>query len=121
MQKTDGRKVGALNKHTTEIRWAIGEVARRVGGVDRLVAWVMESPENGRAFWTGIWPRLLPVRVEGSGERDEIELSAKIKPEELERRLEERGLPTFVFGIDKPTLEIEPRRIEGNGSSEPED
>jgi hypothetical protein len=41
--------------------------------------------------------------------------------EELARKLEERGLPPFVFGIDKPTLEIEPRRIEGNGSSEPED
>jgi hypothetical protein len=41
--------------------------------------------------------------------------------DELARKLEERGLPPFVFGIDKPTLEIEPPRIGGDGSSAPED
>jgi hypothetical protein len=52
---------------------------------------------------------------EGNGAR--LELTR----EELARKLEERGLPPFVFGIDQPTPETEPRRIEGNGSSEPED
>src|SRR5262249_40606098 len=51
---------------------------------------------------------------EGNGARE-------FSGEELARELEARGLPPTVFGIDKPTLEIEPRRIDGNGSSAPED
>jgi hypothetical protein len=31
-----------------------------------------------------------------------------ISPEDLDRRLAERGLPLSVFGMDKPTLELEP-------------
>jgi hypothetical protein len=53
-------------------------------------------------------------RQEGNG-------ALVLTSEELARKLEERGLPPFVFGIDKPTLELEPRRIDGNGSSAPED
>ena len=61
------------------------------------------------------------------------ELDAKIEltPEELARQLEARGLPSYVFGVDKPVLELDaPPRINGNGqggggngngSSEPED
>jgi hypothetical protein len=123
MAKTGGRKAGVQNVHTRTVRWAIGEAARRVGGVDRLAAWIMESVENERLFWTQIWPRLLPLRVEGTGERGEIEIAMTIKPEELDQALAERGLPTTIFGIDVPTLDIEPQRRIENGSTSwpPED
>jgi hypothetical protein len=117
MAKIGGRKVGALNKHTTTVRWVIGEVARQVGGVDRLVAWIREDPQNEFAFWTQIYPRLLPLRVEGAGEHGEIELS--VEREDLARQLAERGLPSVVFGIDKPTLELEARGSNGNGQDHP--
>jgi hypothetical protein len=118
MQKIGGRQKGVPNIHTRGVRFAIGEAARRVGGIDRLVAWIMESVENERLFWTQIWPRLLPLRIEGSGEHGEIELNVEIRREDLARRLAERGLPPMVFGIDVPTLEAP--RIETNGASEPE-
>jgi hypothetical protein len=47
-----------------------------------------------------------------------VELSAEIKPEDLAKQLEERGLPPIVFGYDKPSIDLEPRRIEHNGSAE---
>jgi hypothetical protein len=50
---------------------------------------------------------------------NEYDVTVEIKPEDLAKELERHGLPLSVFGIDAPTLEPEPRLIEGNGSSEP--
>ena len=38
-----------------------------VGGAERLAAWVQESPENEKAFWTTIYPKLLPLQVNAKG------------------------------------------------------
>jgi hypothetical protein len=118
MAKTGGRKKGALNIHSRTVRMAIAEAARGLGGVKRLIEWAKEDAQNERAFWTSIWPRLLPLQIQGSGERGEIEVNLQITPEELDKALEERGLPTTIFGIDTPVLELEAepqRRIEANG------
>jgi hypothetical protein len=104
--KSAGRKKGVQNIHTRMVRWVIGEVARQIGGVDRLTAWVKEEPQNEFAFWTQIYPRLLPLQVQGAGARGEIEVNVKYSREELIKRLIERGMPTTVFGIDKPMLEF---------------
>jgi hypothetical protein len=117
--KSAGRKVGAQNLYSRAVKWIISEAAHQVGGLDRLVAWIKESEVNERLFWTQIWPRLLPLQVQGTGARGELELTVKLTHEELLQRLRERGLPTSILGIDKPVLELEPRQIEGNGSSEP--
>jgi len=105
--KSAGRKKGSQNVHTRMVRWVIGEVARQIGGVDRLTAWVKEEPQNEFAFWTQIYPRLLPLQVQGAGARGEIEVNVKLSREEMMKRLIERGLPTTLFGIDKPVLELE--------------
>jgi hypothetical protein len=42
------------------------------------------------------------------------DVNVRIAPEELSRKLKEFGLPSYVFGCDKPKPE-EPRLIEGNG------
>lgn len=62
-----GRKKGALNKVTAAAKDAIALAGDELGGKDRLVAWVREDPANERAFWTSIYPRLLPVQTEVSG------------------------------------------------------
>src|SRR5215472_4198517 len=93
-----GRKAGTPNKQTGEIRAVLMQATHEIGGMARLVAWIKESPQNEYAFWTTSFMKLLPVQVEGPGERRESELSVTIKPEELDKRLEERGLPTFIFG-----------------------
>ncbi len=112
-----GRKKGVPNKRTVEVRSVLLGAAREIGGMERLVAWIKESPQHEYAFWTTMYPRLLPVNIQGSGPHGELQMTLEIKREELARKLEERGLPTFVFGVDRPTLELEAqRRIEGNGS-----
>ena len=108
--KSAGRKKGSQNIHTRMVRWVIGEVARQIGGVDRLTAWVKEEPQNEFAFWTQIYPRLLPLQIQGAGARGEIEVNVKLSREEMMKRLIERGLPTTLFGIDKPMLELKAAR-----------
>src|SRR4051812_33719121 len=102
--QTSGRRAGMRNRRTVEIRGVIQAVAREIGGAERLVAWIKEDALNERLFWSTMYIRLLPVRVQGTGEHGEIELDVKIKQEDLAKRLEARGLPTSVFGTDKPTL-----------------
>lgn len=58
-----GRKKGSLNKTTKIAKDAIATAAERLGGVDRLVEWAQEEPENERAFWVSIYPKLLPLQV----------------------------------------------------------
>ena len=115
--KSAGRKKGSQNVHTRMVRWVIGEVARQIGGVDRLTAWVKEEPQNEFAFWTQIYPRLLPLQVQGAGARGEIEVNVKLSREEMMKRLIERGLPTSFFGRDKPLLELKTASPEQVGAS----
>jgi len=103
--RTGGRKAGARNLFSRAVRWIIAEAAREIGGKDRLVAWIKESEANESLFWTQIWPRLLP-HASMPAASVEIELGLKIDPADLSRVLAERGLPTVVFGSDKPVLEL---------------
>jgi hypothetical protein len=45
--------------------------------------------------------------------RRAVDVNVKIAPEELSRKLKEFGLPSYVFGVDKPGPE--PKLIDGNG------
>ena len=66
-----GRKKGSLNKTTAIAKDAIATAAERLGGVDRLVEWVKEDTDNERAFWVSIYPKLLPLQVNGAGDKGE--------------------------------------------------
>jgi hypothetical protein len=63
-----GRPKGALNKTTQAAKDVIAEAAEQLGGADRLLAWAKEAPENERAFWSSIYPKLLPFTVAGDSE-----------------------------------------------------
>jgi hypothetical protein len=63
-----GRPKGSLNKTTRAAKDAIALAADELGGSDRLVAWAKEDPQNERAFWTTIYPKLIPVTL--SGDKD---------------------------------------------------
>jgi hypothetical protein len=97
-EKTAGRKVGVPNIHSRSVRESILEAYRRIGSVDRLIEWIKESPVNEYAWWTTLWPRLLPLQVHG-----EVDVNVRLSPEELMRKLAERNLPLDVFGADVPT------------------
>ena len=64
-----GRPKGIPNKMTTSVKDAIAKAANDLGGPERLVEWAKEDPLNERAFWTSIYPKLLPLTV--AGDKDE--------------------------------------------------
>jgi hypothetical protein len=66
-RKTGGRQKGTPNKMTANARSAIATAASALGGSDRLVEWAKESPDNEKAFWVQIYPKLVPVQSEISG------------------------------------------------------
>jgi hypothetical protein len=62
-----GRPKGSQNKTTKAAKEAIALAADELGGHERLVAWAKEDPANERAFWTTIYPKLIPVDGQISG------------------------------------------------------
>lgn len=65
--KTGGRQKGTPNKTTQAAKDAIALAAEGLGGSDRLLSWAQEDPANERAFWTNIYPKLLPLQLSGEG------------------------------------------------------
>lgn len=65
-RKGRGRPAGAQNKVSKEAKQAIAEAAEALGGVDRLVDWAKEAPENEKAFWTTVYPKLIAVTVDAN-------------------------------------------------------
>jgi len=66
-----GRPKGSPNKTTLIAKEAIALAAESLGGTKRLVAWAKEDEKNEAAFWTTIYPKLLPLQVNGPGEEGE--------------------------------------------------
>jgi len=61
-----GRPKGALNKTTLIAKDAIALAAEGLGGTDRLIAWAKEDAKNEHSFWSQIYPKLLPLQVNGN-------------------------------------------------------
>ena len=68
-QKTGGRKAGTFNKITVAVKDVIAMAAKRIGGLDRLVKWINESPENERLFWSQMYMKRLPLQINTKIER----------------------------------------------------
>lgn len=62
-RKGAGRPKGSPNKVSKAAKETIAEAAEMLGGVDRIVSWAKEAPENERAFWATIYPKLIPVQL----------------------------------------------------------
>lgn len=62
-----GKPKGAVSKTTKTAKEAIALAAEGLGGSARLIAWAKEDPLNERAFWSSIYPKLLPLQVSGPG------------------------------------------------------
>ena len=63
--KTGGRKKGTPNKTTILAKDTIAAVAAELGGAERMAKWAKEDPKNEAAFWTQIYPRMLPLQLAG--------------------------------------------------------
>jgi hypothetical protein len=73
-----GRPKGSINKTTAAAKSMIEQAAQELGGVNRLVEWAKEAPENERAFWATVFPKLLPLQVHGAGENGEHTVVNKV-------------------------------------------
>ena len=68
VKKGPGRPKGSPNKVNKAAKDAIADAAEALGGSARLVDWVKEDPLNERAFWTTIYPKLVPVTLGGDAD-----------------------------------------------------
>jgi len=55
----------AKNKIPMAAKEMIAQVAENLGGGERMLEWVKSDPANEKAFWTAIYPKLLPLQVSG--------------------------------------------------------
>jgi hypothetical protein len=63
-----GRPKGSPNKVTAAAKDAIAQAAEKLGGHNRIVAWAKEDPKNEAAFWSTIYPKLIPVQLSGDAD-----------------------------------------------------
>ena len=98
-----GRKAGSLNRQTVLAKSIIEQAAAELGGLRRLVRWVRADPKHEYAFWTSMFMRLLPVQAQDTGQDGVVKV--KFTHEEIQRQLEELGLPPMVFGCDVPEID----------------
>lgn len=64
-KKGAGRPKGSVNKVTAAAKDVIAKAAEGLGGASRLLEWAQEDPANEKAFWSSIYPKLLPLQVNG--------------------------------------------------------
>jgi len=105
-----GRTKGTPNKMSLAVKEVIESCAERLGGLERMVEWVKEDKENERIFWSSMYMKLLPLHIKSDG----TGLVVVISRDELVKRNEERGLPSIVFGVDKPLLELKANNGKNN-------
>lgn len=66
--KGRGRPKGSKNKVAAEAKTVIAEAAEALGGMNRLVEWAKADPQNEKAFWATVYPKLLPLTVAGDAD-----------------------------------------------------
>lgn len=64
-RKGRGRPKGSVNKVGKEAKEIIAAAAEGLGGLQRMIDWAKEDPQNEKAFWASIYPKLLPLTVAG--------------------------------------------------------
>jgi hypothetical protein len=107
-KKTGGLVKGVPNKLSTGAKEVIARVAKNIGGVSRMTKWVREDPLNERAFWSSIYPKLLPLQV--GGDKDNP-LSVITRVERVIVDHTPHSEPEFSHSPDQPDA----------GSEQPED
>jgi hypothetical protein len=83
LRGSDGRSLGAPRSHRRYYRDTLRCLACSgsprfalatclVGGLDGFIAWIKERPEHRFAFYTRIYPRLLPVNLDIRSHKDVV-------------------------------------------------
>jgi hypothetical protein len=78
-----GRPKGSANKVGKAAKEVIAKAAEGLGGADRLLEWARSDAKNEAAFWTSIYPKLLPFIV-GGDEDNPLNIAGSFKLAPLE-------------------------------------
>jgi hypothetical protein len=65
LRRGGGRPPGSQNKLSRAAKDMIAEVAEKLGGADRMLEWAQKDPDNERAFWVQIYPKLVAITLAG--------------------------------------------------------
>lgn len=82
-RKGAGRPKGSVNKVGKEAKEVIAAAAEALGGMTRLVEWAKADPQNEKAFWATVYPKLLPLTVAGDKDNP-LETVTRFKLADLE-------------------------------------
>jgi hypothetical protein len=82
--KWGGRAKGTPNKVTASAKEAITLAFDNIGGVDALTEW---AKTNQDAFYTKVWPKVLPLQLAGDPENPLVSNSRKSALEEPDATL----------------------------------
>lgn len=74
-----GRPKGSLNKTTVQAKEAIALAAEALGGMTRLAEWAKEDPKNETVFWSSIYPRLVPLEVNGNHHVETVDRTERLQ------------------------------------------
>lgn len=67
--KTGGRKAGTPNKLSSNAKDTVSQCAAMLeANGSTLFAWVQRDEKNEYAFWTSIYPKLLPLQIQGDAD-----------------------------------------------------
>lgn len=89
LKRGGGRPPGTKNKTTRTLKMVIEKTFDKLGGTQGLVKWAEESAQNRAAFYTIIWPKLIPKN---------IDLQANITHDIAERLLQARSIQSNIQG-----------------------
>ena len=60
-----GRPKGSRNRVGQSAKEVVQAVFDGIGGADRLRKWILLDPKNEADYWTKIYPKLLPLQLDG--------------------------------------------------------
>lgn len=65
-QKTGGRQKGTPNKMTKNVKEALVEAFERMGGVESLIAWGQDNPDEFYKLWIKLLPNEVKAELTGA-------------------------------------------------------
>lgn len=71
--RTGGRKKGTPNRLTMQAKEAIAFAFDGLGGAQGLLDWANESDDNKRVFLTQLFPKIVPLEVQGKHDVDFVD------------------------------------------------
>jgi len=84
-------RAGKKNVMSQQVKEIIADAFEKLGGLPGLIKWAQKNNDNMTAFYTRIWVKLLPMRINIDRSGDQY-----LTPEQMREELIARGLAPFL-------------------------